>query len=479
MRAERQQTWIHQDTERARELLLKNVSPPGAIPGAIVASPSRSDPDYYFHWVRDSGIAVKAVLSLYQSATQAAARQWYLNLLMDFVNFSRHIQRTAARSPAGQGEPKFTIDGEPYSGPWGRPQNDGPAIRAIELTRLAFVLLNEGKRELVREKLYDAKLPTDSVIKTDLEYISHHWREPCFDVWEEVWGHHFFTRLLERTALVEGAALATRLEDAGAARWYLEQSRALGDELFLHWDPGRNHLVATRDQDGWSNPRSGLDSSVIVATLGGYATEEDFHLEGGSAYPVDQEQVLATAAALERTFEVMYPINDPSERIEGIAIGRYPEDRYDGYRTDSLGNPWPSLTIAFAAYYYKLAERYLRLERAVLTSTSLPFFERLPLEDPRFRPGEELLLGDPRFDDLVDALRRKGDAFLGRVHYHINPDGSLSEQMNRTTGYQQGAPDLSMNYAAYILAAEIGGHPSLLVDSRGESVVAVAPPWWR
>ncbi|HTN82113.1 MAG TPA: glycoside hydrolase family 15 protein [Sorangium sp.] len=458
MRAKSPQRWIHQDLERARELLLKNVSPPGAIPGAIVASPSRSNPDYYFHWVRDAGIVVKAVLSLYQSAAQPAARRRYLSLMIDFVDFSRHIQRTAARSPAGLGEPKFTIDGEPYSGPWGRPQHDGPAIRAIELTRLAFVLLDEGKRELVREKLYDAKLPTDSVIKTDLEYVSHHWREPCFDLWEEVWGHHFFTRLLERMALVEGAALAARLEDAGAARWYLEQSRALGDELLLHWDPGRNHLVATRDQDGWPSPRSGLDSSVIVATLGGYATEEDLPLEGVSPYPVDQEQVLATAAAVERAFEAMYLINDPSMPNAGIAIGRYPEDRYDGYRTDSLGNPWPSLTIAFASYYYKLAERYLRQERAVLTSTNLPFFQRLPLEDARFRPGEELLRGDPRFGAVVDALRRKGDAFLGRVHQHINPDGSLSEQMNRYTGCQQGAPDLSMNYAAYILAAEIGGH---------------------
>ncbi|KYG11127.1 hypothetical protein BE21_08580 [Sorangium cellulosum] len=316
----------------------------------------------------------------------------------------------------------------------------------------------------MREKLYDARLPTDSVIKTDLEYISHHWREPCFDLWEEVWGHHFFTRLLARTALVEGAALATRLEDAGAARWYLEQSRALGDELLLHWDPGRNHLVATLDQDGQPSPRSGLDSSIIIATLGGYATEEDLHLEGICPYPVDQEQVLATAAALERTFEAMYPINDPSRRIAGIAIGRYPEDGYDGYRADSLGNPWPSLTIGFAAYYYKLVERYLRLERAVVTSTNLPFFQRLPLEDARFRPGEELLLGDPRFDEVVDALRRKGDAFLGRVHRHINPGGSLSEQMNRFTGHQQGAPDLSMNYAAYVLAAGMSGH--LPVSSR-------------
>jgi glucoamylase len=41
------------------------------------------------------------------------------------------------------------------------------------------------------------------------------------------------------------------------------------------------------------------------------------------------------------------------------------------------------------------------------------------------------------------------------VRYHTNADGAMSEQMNRFTGFQQGAPHLSMNYAAFLLAAEM------------------------
>lgn len=397
---------------------------------------------------------MKAILWLYQSTREPAVRQQYLDSLIDFVDFSRHIQRTAVQCGTGLGEPKFTVDGAPYSGPWGRPQHDGIAIRAIELSQLALVLLGEGRRELVREKLYDGRLPTDSVIKTDLEYISNHWRETCFDLWEEVRGHHFFTGFLERRALMKGAALATRLGDAGAARWYLEQSKLLGDELRLHWDPRRRYLVATRDRDGGaSGERSGLDSSVILATLGGYSSNDDLQLE--DLYPVDQEQVLATVVALEATFESLYPINDPSRHIAGIAMGRYPEDRYDGYRTDSIGNPWPGITIGFAIYYYQLARRYLLLERIAFTPTNLPFFRTLPLQDMRFGAGDELLLGDPRFAEIVEALRSAGDMFLERVRHHANPDGSMSEQMNRVTGFQQGAHDLSMNYAAFLIAMEM------------------------
>lgn len=419
-----------------------------------MASPSRSNPDYYYHWVRDSGIAIKAILLLYQSARAPAARQRYLGTLMDFVDFSRLIQWTAVHRGGGLGDPQFTVDGAPYTEPWGRPQHDGPAIRAIVLVHLAFLLLGEGNLELVREKLYDAKLPTDSVIKTDLEYISHHWREPCFDLWEERWGHHFFTRFMERSALLKGAMLATRLGDVGAASWYLEQAKDLGDELRLHWDPQRRYLVAARDRDGgMSGQRSGLDSSVVLATLGGYSLDD--HPQVADVYPVDHEQVLATVVALEETFGAIYPINDPSRHIPGIAIGRYPEDRYDGYRTDSIGNPWPGITIAFAIYYYLLAKRYQVSGRIVLTPTNLSFFRRLPVEDARFGPGEELPLGDPRFDEIVKALRVKGDTFLERVRYHANPDGSMSEQINRVTGFHQGAPDLSMNHAALLLAVEM------------------------
>ncbi|AUX42353.1 glucoamylase [Sorangium cellulosum] len=445
--------WIRRENARAELYLLRNVSPQGARPGAIIASPSRSNPDYYHHWVRDAGIVVRAILQLYRAAREPAARLRCFERMMEFVDFSRHIQQTAVQGGTGLGEPRFYVDGSPYTGPWGRPQDDGPAIRAIELTHLAFNLLEEGRRGLVQELLYDATLPTGSVIKADLEYTAHRWPATCYDAWEEVLGHHFFTRLLQRKALVEGAALAARLDDPGAAGFYLEQARSLDNELRRHWDPERELLVSILDQQT-DPPRSGLDSSVIIATLGGYSIE-DHELYGEDLFPVDHEQVLATAAKQKRTFQSLYPINDPARGVAGIAIGRYPEDRYDGYRTDSIGHPWPSLTIGFAMYHYKLAMRYRRRRKVVVTPTGLPFFQGLPGESAQIEPGEELLEGDPRLERLVDALLREGDAFLARVRHHMNPDGSMSEQMNRFTGFQQGAAHLSMNYAAFLLATEM------------------------
>ncbi len=443
--------WIAEESSRARDLLLRNVSPPGALPGAIVASPSRSSPDYYFHWVRDSGIAVRALLILYQRARAPGERRRYLGLLLDFVSFSRRIQRSAIERGCGLGEPKFTVDGLPYTGPWARPQDDGPAIRAVELTHLAFALLDEGEGELVRQRLYDGKLPTDSVIKVDLEYIARRWREPCFDLWEEVRGHHFFTQLLERRALLEGAELAARLGDTGAASFYREQGALLGQELSGHWDPGLRHVVATREAEyGPCGERSGLDSSVPLATLGGYCLRDEIRPEG--LYPVDQEHVLATVAALERVFVAIYPINDPSLGIAGTAMGRYPEDHYDGVRTDALGGPWPSLTIGFAAYYHKLVERYRAARVLVVTAAGAPFFRQLA--GPALRPGDVLAAGDPAFGEAVAAIGRRGDDFLLRLRHHLGAGGAMAEQMDPATGAPRGAVDLTMNYAAFLIAAD-------------------------
>jgi glucoamylase len=446
--------WLQQERRIARDRLLRNVSPPDGRPGVILAAPSRANPDYYFHWIRDAGIAARSLLLLYQQARESAAKQRYFQLLMDYVDFTRTIQRTAVRRGVGLGEPKFTVNGLPYVGPWARPQDDGPAIRAIGLVHLAFMLLEEGRLGLVREKLYDARNPGRSVIKADLAYIARSWRNTCFDLWEEERGHHFFTRLLEQKALAAGVALATRLGDVAAAGAYLEQAEALGEELGKHWDPERRYLVSVRDQEGAPNPpRSGLDSSVIVATLGGCAVDLEPHV--ACAYPADHEQVLATVVAIEDAFKPLYPINDPSRGIPGIAVGRYPEDRYDGYRADTLGNPWPCLTLALAMYYYRLAERYQASGRIAVTTTSLPFFQRLPIMGEGPSPGQEITSDDPQFDGIIAALGRGGDAYLARVRYHANPDGSLAEQMNRATGAQQGAPDLSMNYAALLATAEL------------------------
>lgn len=322
-------TWIDTEKGVATQKLFDNISPEGAAVGAVVASPSKSNPDYFRHWVRDAGLTMNLVVSLYQNATNQSDRDFYYQKMMDYVDFSRKNQTTP--NPSGDiGEPLFEANGDPYNKGWGRPQNDSPAIRAVTLMRWAEVLLAEGKENLVREKLYAPQLPAYTVIKADLEYTSHHWQETCFDLWEEVKGHHFYTRMMQRKALVEGAKLADRMGDGAAASWYREQGELLSKEIAHHWNDQKGYLDTTLDRDGGADYKySNLDASAILGILHG-DTYDGF-------FPVQDPRSVATAYKLIQTFQDLYPIN--KNGAKGVAIGRYPEDHYDG-NGFSQGNPW-------------------------------------------------------------------------------------------------------------------------------------------
>lgn len=438
--------WVALEKEIAVERLLNNVSPPGAKPGAIVAAPSRERPDYYLHWVRDASIAVQAICALYNEST-GQERQRYFDIILDFLTFSQHIQQTARAEGIGLGQPKFSVTGQPVNGRDALPQNDGPALRAIELAHFAFLLLDDGREDLVREKLYEPANPAASVIKGDLDYIANHWRDPCIGPWEEDWGHHFFTRVVQRKALTIGSLLAWRMKDREGARYYDEQAKLLSGPILGHWDPRRPYLVSILDGGA---RRRGLDAAVIFAALGGYVVHE---VPPDELYPVNHDHTLATVVALERVFEALFPINDPFLGIPGIGIGRFPDDPWDGYSTDSVGNAWSCLTLAFAMYYYRLYEAYRSAQQLFITPVGLPFFVRLLGGSLRVHAGELLIGPDPRLDAILNALWAKGDSYLARVRFHANPDGTMSEGINWITGFQQGAPNLTMGYAVFILCA--------------------------
>lgn len=417
-------SWAEQQKSTAFERLLKNVNAPGTAKGVVIASPSQHNPDYYYHWVRDAAITMETVFKRYESASKGKDKQRLENLLFDFAEFSLKNQSTP-NVISGAGEPKFEVDGSPYLGEWGRPQDDGPALRALVLTHFAGSLLNVGKEAVVRERLYNSS--SKSVIKFDLEYVSHAWGNLSIDLWEEVRGRHFFTSMVQRRALIEGAALARRLGDSGAADWYESQGRALERSIVRFWDAKKNLIVPTVDRSsGVYYKESGLDSSVIIGVLLGYA--------GDGFMPLADPKVTRTAAALEKVFQDLYPINQNG--VEGTAIGRYPEDRYDGYSTNGLGNPWVLNTAYFAQYYYRLARE---------------------IEDSGRTDGDFIIdefgFSQP-YTRLVKALRGKADTFLSRVKYHGDAGGVYAEQINRHSGFMQGARDLTWSYGSLLDAIE-------------------------
>lgn len=150
--------------------------------GMIIASPS-NDPPYKYHWVRDSSLVMKVIIDLYKTTS----KNDYLILIFNYIETESKIQKL--NTLTGLGEPKFNINGTVYNEPWGRPQNDGPALRLINMIEI-YKILYENYSNII-DKIV---LP---IIYNDIYYLIDNYNKPCFDLWEEIIGWHFYTRVVQ------------------------------------------------------------------------------------------------------------------------------------------------------------------------------------------------------------------------------------------------------------------------------------------
>jgi glucoamylase len=459
-------SWVDFESRVATSQVIASFSSPDAARGAVFASPSRDNPPYFRHWVRDGALVMNTALDLLERGP-ASEREHLMRALLDYVQFSRGNQLTT--NPSGTpadgalGEPWFHMDGSAYWGGWRRPQNDGPALRAITLTRLANLLLDQGQEGYVRGLLYNGRIPAETVIKADLEYVSHVWQYPSVDLWEEVKGFHFYTRIVQRRALIEGAKLARRLGDWGGADFYQQSADRLSLDTHSHWRPELGYLLTTFERlEGIDYKTSGLDVSVLLGSLHADSASDRF------LSPADP-RIQATAQRLREAFARQYGINGKTTDFEGNklgpAMGRYPEDLYNGYDSTGPGNPWFLTTHALAEIYYRSAREYALDRRIPITAENLDFFRALrssPVSAPGITPAfapfrtlgvGTLTAGQPGFAMLLQALHDEGDSFLARSRAHGSLDGHFSEQMGRDSGFMQGASDLTWSYASFLSAA--------------------------
>lgn len=433
----------------ALQKIMDNISPEDGVPGAVLASPSKSDPNYYFHWVRDAARTMRTLVAL-DSLEESESK--LDSTIKEYVDFSKINQNTPTPSN-GLGEPKFYVDGTAFFGPWGRPQNDGPAERAIALIRWANSLLKEGKKDYVIENLYDGNEPSLSVIKADLDFVGNHWQDTCFDLWEEVEGSHFYTRMQQRTALREGAVLAKVLKDKGAATFYDEQAQKIEDDMEQFWDAESNHIKTTVDwKSGVFYKNSNLDIAIILGSCYGYSKDAPF-------YSPNHDRVLASAFAIHNAFVDLYPINSINETADSKpifpGIGRYSEDVYNPNGGDA--NPWFLCTLAMSTLCYQAANLFEADKVIKINEQNIGFISlALNLQDkPLAIKVGDAIKAKAKKESVVTSLRDLGDAYLRRVQYHGANDGSLSEQFDLNTGFMLSARDLTWSYVALIIAIDL------------------------
>jgi glucoamylase len=79
---------------------------------------------------------------------------------------------------AGLGEPKYNVDLTRFNGAWGRPQRDGPALRAVALTTYSNWLVAHGQKKKAKEVVWP-------IISNDLSFVGQYWyfvSRPLIDI---------------------------------------------------------------------------------------------------------------------------------------------------------------------------------------------------------------------------------------------------------------------------------------------------------
>jgi glucoamylase len=440
------------------KVLVPAISPEGSR-GAVAVTLSDYNPEYHgWTWVRDGALVMREISEARAREKNPKEKARLSEMMEAYIDFSRRTQDRAGTKNLG--EPRFNFAGEPYTGEWGRPQNDGPASRVLTLAPLTNELANEvakqssdAKSRRLLELLYKKEMPTTatSLLKRDLEYIAHHFQEKTSDLWEEKKGHHFYTLMVQRAALLEGASIARKMKDPKAAEFYEKSAGEISKWLETFWEKDKGFVGAARDVNPWRHPQaSNLDVAVLLGVIHTNRAQDTFG--------VMDSRIQATALAAENAFAKIYAINKTTSDANGNrlepAMGRYPEDVYNGHPDEAQrfneGHPWVLTTFAMTQYYADVALMMMKSPTVKIDATNLAFFRALA-------GNEKVDVGtieksNPVYKVLVKSAINKSLGFSRRISFHLGETISYPEQLHRETGKIISIPSLTWSDASALSA---------------------------
>ncbi|KAK0441631.1 glucoamylase [Armillaria borealis] len=442
--------YVASESPIAKAGVLANIGPSGskssgAKAGVVIASPSSTNPDYLFTWTRDSSLVFQALIDQYTLGLDTTLRTEIDNFVSAETIQQQVSNPSGSVSSGGLGEPKFNIDLSAFTGAWGRPQRDGPALRSTALITYANWLIANGNTSYVSSTLWP-------VIKLDLGYVVSFWNQTGFDLWEEVSSSSFFTTAVQHRSLREGAALATALGDTAATQ-YTTQAANILCFLQSYWNPSSLYMTANT-----GGGRSGKDANTALASI------HTFDAAAGCdavTFQPCSDKALSSLKVYVDAFRSIYTINSGIASNAAVATGRYPEDSYMG------GNPWYLTTAAVAEQLYDAIIVWKQTGTIEVTSISLAFFQQF---------SSSVTTGvyassTTTYGDLLSAVQTFADGFLAINAKHTPSDGGLAEQYSRSNGAPLSAVDLTWSYAATLTA--FGARAGVVPASWGGSGLTV------
>lgn len=349
-------------------------------------------------------------------------------------------------STGGLGEPKFNADGTAFTGAWGRPQRDGPALRATALIAYSEWLIANGYTSTANSVVWP-------IISNDLSYIEQYWNQTGYDLWEEVNGSSFFTLNAQHRALVEGAALASKLGQTCTGC-------AVAPQILCFLQSFWNGAYITSNINV-NNGRTGKDANSILSSIQVFdpsATACDT-----STFQPCSDRALANHKVVTDSFRSIYTINSGISEGTAVAVGRYPEDSYQG------GNPWYLNTLAAAEQLYDALYQWNNIGSITVTSTSLAFWQDL---DSGAATGT-YSSSSATYSTLTAAVKTYADGYVSVVEEYTPSGGGLAEQFSKTDGTPLSATDLTWSYAAFLTA--ISRRNAAVPASWGEPSASSVP----
>lgn len=385
--------------------------------GAVVAAPDHNTPggNYYYHWMRDGALSslvymqvndndyskVHEVMTAYQGWVKTVQNK------QDPNNIDVRV------------EPKFEIpSGDPYTGGWCRPQNDGPGLRANTLAKWGAILVNNKMEDQAKNDVWP-------LMKNDLDWVMENWLSDGCDLWEEIHSDDIFWNRMSQVYSLRGAAdFADLIGESGDD--YRSKADEIEKTLDNHWNGDYLWQSSNREKDG----------AVIhaITTFGG-------------KYGPTSKEAAATIKNYNTAFCLEWKINqhDNDAGVPGILYGRYLGDHYAG------GNPWQLLTAVLAECFYKGA---VAMKEQMLENNGNDF----PLATEEYGEWMDLLnlVEGSTASDYVAAATAAGDSVMTRLWTHVKDDGGeIDEQIDRETGAQKSAKNLTWSYANVLNALHV------------------------
>ncbi|RDW69440.1 glycoside hydrolase family 15 protein [Coleophoma cylindrospora] len=423
-------SYLSTESPIALQGVLNNIGPngikaPGADAGVVVASPSTVNPNYFYTWTRDSALTFKYLIDTGNSSLQT--------LIEDYVIAQAKLQTVDnpsgnLASGAGLAEPKYYTNETAFLGEWGRPQRDGPALRATALMAFANDRLALGQNSTVKDIIWP-------IVKNDLTYVAQYWNLSGYDLWEEVNGSSYFTSAVQHRALVEGANFATSIGETCTEC----ESEAPNLLCFMQDYWNGSAIISNIDVQQSNFNRGGLDCASILASIHTFDPDSAVGCDSATFQPCS-DRALSNHKVVVDSFRSIYTVNANATTGKAAAIGRYEEDVYQG------GNPWYICTYSAAEQLYDALHTYNAVGSITVSDISKGFFTDLV---PGIATGT-YSSSSAEYSSISTAMKSYADEFVAIAQQYTPSNGGLAEQFSRENGTALSAVDLTWSYASFL-----------------------------